>query len=182
VYVERPVVRSTVPSIARTPRRPEPIRTPAWEQAEELAEKVFTLNPSSARRHWLTAWAAFYRGDLHAALRSGERALELDALTPLTQSVQGFVPILEGRFADAIEPYRRHVEMDPESPFAAVFFGWAPAYDRRLEGALVQLDDAAARLPEAVFGSFARSPAAMPSLGSTIRRWTGSSERSNWAC
>lgn len=86
-----------------------------------------------------------------------ERALEVDPLTPLTQGVQGFVPILEGRFADAIQPYRRHLEMDPESPFAAVFLGWALAYDRRFEEAVATLEDAAERFPQTAFSSYARS-------------------------
>jgi tetratricopeptide (TPR) repeat protein len=47
--------------------------------------------------------------------------------------------------------------MDPESPFAAVFYGWALAYARRLDEATAVLDDAAARFSGTAFGSFARS-------------------------
>jgi tetratricopeptide (TPR) repeat protein len=47
--------------------------------------------------------------------------------------------------------------MDPESPFAAVFTGWALAYDRRIDEAGAALDQAADRFPQTAFGSFARS-------------------------
>jgi tetratricopeptide (TPR) repeat protein len=71
--------------------------------------------------------------------------------------VQGFVPIMEGRFEDAIEPYRRCHEMDPESPFAAVFIGWALAYAGRTDEAIAALENAAVRFPESPFGSYGRS-------------------------
>jgi tetratricopeptide (TPR) repeat protein len=47
--------------------------------------------------------------------------------------------------------------MDPESPFAAVFFGWALAYDRRTEEAVAALEDAATRFPGTAFASYGRS-------------------------
>jgi tetratricopeptide (TPR) repeat protein len=76
---------------------------------------------------------------------------------PLTQAVQGFVPIMEGRYTEAVEPYGRAHEMDPESPFTAVFLGWALAYDRRIDEAVAALNDAAARFPGSVFASYATS-------------------------
>jgi tetratricopeptide (TPR) repeat protein len=48
--------------------------------------------------------------------------------------------------------------MDPESPFGAVFFGWALAYDRRFDEAVTALEEAAVRFPQtAAFASLARS-------------------------
>jgi tetratricopeptide (TPR) repeat protein len=81
----------------------------------------------------------------------------LDPLTPLTQVMPGFVAIMEGRFGDAIGPYRRCQELDPDAPFSSVFLGLAPAYDRQLDKATSILDAAASRFPETVFASRARS-------------------------
>jgi tetratricopeptide (TPR) repeat protein len=47
--------------------------------------------------------------------------------------------------------------MDPESPFTAVFYGWALAYDRRIDEAVAALNDAAARFPGSAFASYATS-------------------------
>jgi Flp pilus assembly protein TadD len=53
-----------------------------------------------------------------------DELLAVDPLTPLNHCMHGFVAIMEGRYADALPPYRRFLEMDPTNPFAI----WAWSY------------------------------------------------------
>ncbi|HSR41342.1 MAG TPA: tetratricopeptide repeat protein, partial [Longimicrobiales bacterium] len=80
-----------------------------------------------------------------------------DPLTPLIHGVRGFLAVMDGRFGDAVDAYRRAREMDPESPFPPVWHGWALAYDGRTDAAVDVLEEAASRFPESPFGSLARS-------------------------
>ncbi len=89
-----------------------------------------------------------------------DTAIELDPLTPLNRCTPGFVALLEGRWRDALEPYRVMREMDPDAPFTITCHGWALVYADRVPEAIATLGDVTERFPGTVFASWAGSLAA----------------------
>ncbi len=96
-----------------------------------------------------------------------ERLLAIDPLTPLNHGMPGFAAVLQGRFADAVEPYRRFLEMDDGGPFSMMNWVWVLGLNRRIEEA----DATVAKLVE----RHGQTPFASVAL-SLYRGWRGERE------
>lgn len=107
-----------------------------------------------------TGYALARVGQTARASALFDTAIELDPLTPLNRCMPGFVALLEGRWHDALEPYRVMREMDPDAPFTIACHGWALAYADRTPEAIATLDEVSERFPGTVFASWAGSLAA----------------------
>ncbi len=72
-----------------------------------------TKNPmDQLSAHLDRAWDRMAAGDIQSALRSAEKAVEMDRENPEVQNLMGYVLAAEGRPDEAIEHYRQAIELD----------------------------------------------------------------------
>jgi eukaryotic-like serine/threonine-protein kinase len=125
----------------------------ALDRLDDLAERVFALNPDSARGHWLMSFGAFQRGDLERAVRAGERAHALAPDEPDTLLLLGYVYAHVGRTTKARALFERAVEVDPLTPLTQCMPGFAAVLEGRFADALEPYQRAYRMDPESPFAA-----------------------------
>lgn len=98
-----------------------------WRGAEAEFKTSLKLNPNYSTAH---AWYALYLGLLgrsHEGLAQIQRAQELDPISLIINSQIGSLLYLDGRYAEAVERFRKTLEMDTD--FAVTHFALGCAYE-----------------------------------------------------
>lgn len=108
----------------------------ALADIEELVEKIFALNPDSARGHWLRAFVAFFRGNLRDAIRAGEQARALAPDDPDALLLLGYIYAHAGRNADALVVFQQAIKLDPLTPLTQALPGFIAVMEGRFEDAV----------------------------------------------
>lgn len=152
-------------------------------RVDGLADQVFDLDPTSARGHWLKAFAAFYRGHVHDAIAAGERALALAPEEPDALLLLGYVYVHVGRTAEAAALFDRALRLDPLTPLTQVMPGAAAAFEGRFTDAVPGYRRGYEMEPESPFGAYfygwalalaERTDEAAGVLGAAARQFEGS--------
>lgn len=98
-----------------------------WAGAETDFKKAIELNPRYPTAHQWYASFLVQMGDFEAAQHEIEQAQQLDPLSPIISSNAGFYSYLQHRYDDAIQQYKKTLEIDPQFWVAHHYLGLAYA-------------------------------------------------------
>lgn len=128
-----------------------------WRDPERSArhlEQSLRERPDDSHALLWLAVAYSLIGDYPGMKVAAERAVEVDPLTPMLQVMRGFVPMMEGRFDDAVGDFAEWYRRVPDNPAAIMFYGLVLAWSGRLEEARLHLSDHLPSDPDSSFGRF----------------------------
>jgi len=96
-----------------------------WTGAEIAFKRAIDLNPSYATAHQWYSWFLVAMGRYNESIAAGNRALELDPLTPACNMALGKSYYFSRRYDDSIHRCRHTLELDPNFIPARFFLGQA---------------------------------------------------------
>ena len=125
------------------------------QEAVRDLKAALEIDASNADTLGLLANCYLISGQLPAGRAMIDRLMAVDPLTPVNQCMPGFADIMDGRFASAVEPYRRMFEMDPGNPMARLFYVWVLILNGRIESVAMLIASFPAELRDTVPARFA---------------------------
>jgi TolB-like protein len=105
------------------------------QEAVHDLKSALEIEPNNADTLLLLSNCYLISGHVPSARPLLERLTAVDPMTPVTRCMPGFADIMEGRFEQAIEPYRQMYEMDRANPMAHLFYVWVLILNRRIDEA-----------------------------------------------
>jgi eukaryotic-like serine/threonine-protein kinase len=115
-----------------------------WSAAEEEFKRALELNPNYAPAH---SWYAIYfgaRGRVGESIARMYRAREIDPLSPHISQNLGWMLHFARQYDEAIEQYRRTLELDPNFQFARLRLAGAYLAKGMLGEAIAEYESATA--------------------------------------
>jgi TolB-like protein len=101
-----------------------------------MASRIFALNPDAPRGHWLEMFLAFQRGNMAAAMASGQAALSADPDDPDTLILLAYVLANAGRTREASRLLERALVLDPLTPVTQLLPGFVAVLEGRYDASL----------------------------------------------
>jgi tetratricopeptide (TPR) repeat protein len=84
-----------------------------WEGAEQAFKRALELNPNNADTHFWDAWHLWRFGHIDAALAAVKKALMLDPLSLLFQSMIGLLHYSAHKYDAGIQQFKQVLELEP---------------------------------------------------------------------
>lgn len=110
-----------------------------WPGAEKEFKRAIELNPRYAVAHeWYAAWYLVPMGRLQEAIAEEKRAQELDPVSLIINFELGIVLYYAREYDQAIEQFRKTLELNPNFPqaqtYVAVAYGQKGMYEQAVAG------------------------------------------------
>jgi len=113
-----------------------------WQAAEVEFKQGIALNPNSALAHDQYAMYLAAMGRLDEAVSEARRAQALDALSPIVNTDLGWCLLYAGRGSEAVDQFRKTLEIDPKYVSARWGLGASYAQQRAFKDAVAELKQA----------------------------------------
>jgi TolB-like protein/tetratricopeptide (TPR) repeat protein len=111
-----------------------------WPSAEREFKRAIALNPNSALSHDRYAEFLQARSRFNESMEEGQRAQELDPLSPDIVSQLGIVYLVTRRYDESIAQFQKALELNPNVPAIRAELAWAFSMKHMYPEALAEYD------------------------------------------